>query len=295
MNRSWKYFLFLLWLSYLFVCGILLFTRGFLLSRRTLVQKSSCVENLDCSSYQKLLEEDPSIINKQLYLDCLDRDQLKLRKNVEDLSHCRKSQKRIVLLVIDALRYDFAHYNKSLKEDELLPFHNRLTIFDELLTTVPNNSLLFKFIANPPTTTMQRLKGLTTGSLPTFIDVGSNFATPEIDEDNILDQLLDQKKKIVFMGDDTWTGLYPKRFVRQYPYPSFDVWDLDTVDSGILNYLKPEIYKKDWSLLIAHFLGVDHCGHKYGPYHPEMTRKLTQMNDMIRYVKIVLCCNNFGK
>jgi phosphatidylinositol glycan class O len=44
-----------------------------------------------------------------------------------------------------------------------------------------------------------------------------------------------------------------------------------------------EIRKKDWSLLIAHFLGVDHCGHRYGPYHSEMTRKLNEMNDMIRY------------
>lgn len=46
-----------------------------------------------------------------------------------------------------------------------------------------------KFIADAPTTTLQRLKGITTGSLPTFIDIGSNFATPEINEDNIIDQV----------------------------------------------------------------------------------------------------------
>jgi predicted AlkP superfamily pyrophosphatase or phosphodiesterase len=32
---------------------------------------------------------------------------------------------------------------------------------------------------------MQRLKGLTTGSLPTFIDVGSNFGSSAISEDSI--------------------------------------------------------------------------------------------------------------
>jgi GPI ethanolamine phosphate transferase 3 subunit O len=37
--------------------------------------------------------------------------------------------------------------------------------------------------------TLQRLKGMTTGSLPTFIDMGSNFATPEINEDNVIDQI----------------------------------------------------------------------------------------------------------
>lgn len=46
-----------------------------------------------------------------------------------------------------------------------------------------------KFVADAPTTTLQRLKGITTGSLPTFIDVGSNFATSEINEDNFIDQV----------------------------------------------------------------------------------------------------------
>ena len=41
--------------------------------------------------------------------------------------------------------------------------------------------------------------------------------------------------------------------------------------------------KDDWSVLIGHFLGVDHCGHSYGPDHQAMTDKLTEMNQVIRY------------
>lgn len=37
---------------------------------------------------------------------------------------------------------------------------------------------------------------------------------------------------IVFMGDSTWTELYPKRFKREYPFPSFNIYDLDTVDNS---------------------------------------------------------------
>jgi len=33
-----------------------------------------------------------------------------------------------------------------------------------------------------------------------------------------------------------------------------------------------------WDIVIAHFLGVDHCGHRYGPNHPEMTRKVCAAN-----------------
>ena len=58
--------------------------------------------------------------------------------------------------------------------------------------------------------------------------------------------------------------------------------DLHTVDDGIMEHLPEELVKKDWNVLIAHFLGVDHCGHRYGPNHPEMSSKLTQMNEILR-------------
>lgn len=88
----------------------------------------------------------------------------------------------------------------------------------------------------------------------------------------------------VFLGDATWTDLYPKRFLRQYSYPSFDIYDLDTVDTAINQHLPTELKQTDWSLLVAHYLGVDHCGHKYGPLHTEMSRKLNEMNVVIEKV-----------
>jgi phosphatidylinositol glycan class O len=51
--------------------------------------------------------------------------------------------------------------------------------------------------------------------------------------------------------------------------------------AAILKHLPDEMAKNDWEVLIAHFLGIDHCGHKYGPLHPEMARKLTEMNEII--------------
>lgn len=88
----------------------------------------------------------------------------------------------------------------------------------------------------------------------------------------------------VFLGDSTWTDLYPKRFMRQYSYPSFDIFDLDTVDKNINQVFPEEVNQTDWSLLVAHYLGVDHCGHKFGPLHTEMARKLSEMNVVIEKV-----------
>ena len=161
--------------------------------------------------------------------------------------------------------------------------------------------------------TMQRLKGLTTGGLPTFIDFRDNFHSPEIAEDNWVAQVRSKaarrrasgnaggsgnfegngsgnggsdsgrgggkgiesgngggngsgnggsvngrgnasgnrsggqggavevgigegggdgrdggdgggglRGELVFMGDDTWTSLYPTYFSRSYPFPSFN-------------------------------------------------------------------------
>lgn len=97
-------------------------------------------------------------------------------------------------------------------------------------------------------------------------------------------QVVDSNLTAVFMGDSTWTELFPKRFVREYAFPSFNIFDLDTVDNGINAILPEELSRDDWSLLIAHYLGVDHCGHTYGPLHPEMSRKLSEMNVVIKSI-----------
>ena len=195
--------------------------------------------------------------------------------------------KKAVVILIDALKYEFCLHNSSMSSPK--HFQNKMPIMQTMSRPDPHTGLahgkLFKFIADPPTTTMQRLKGLTTGSLPTFIDVSSNFASYEISEDNIIDQLVKNNRRVVFAGDDTWTSLYPESFTKTFPLPSFDVWDLDTVDREVKRELYTHLKSSNsWEVFIGHFLGVDHAGHKFGPNHPEMSRKLKEMNLVIEHV-----------
>uniref|UniRef100_H2Y686 Uncharacterized protein n=1 Tax=Ciona savignyi TaxID=51511 RepID=H2Y686_CIOSA len=221
--------------------SISIFNKGFLLTRYELNETNKC-------------ENPPK---------CWERKELPYNK--------------VILLIIDALRYDFTTLS-----DKNATYLNKMPVFHDIaLNKGCAKTKLFRFEADAPTTTMQRIKGMFTGGFPTFIDVSNNFASGEIMEDNVLDQL---GGNITFMGDDTWVGLFPERFQRSFPFPSFDVKDLHTVDNGVLNHLFDEIPKQDWRLLIAHFLGVDHCGHRYGPLHPEMSLKLAQMDQMIRDV-----------
>lgn len=42
-------------------------------------------------------------------------------------------------------------------------------------------------------------------------------------------QLVQNRKRVTMMGDDTWMQLFPHHFERSYPFPSFNVKDLHTV------------------------------------------------------------------
>lgn len=75
----------------------------------------------------------------------------------------KKTHQKAVILIIDALRYDFALYNTSVEEQDALPYQNKLKVIHEALENSPQHGALFRFVADPPTTTMQRLKALTTG------------------------------------------------------------------------------------------------------------------------------------
>ena len=72
----------------------------------------------------------------------------------------------------------------------------------------------------------------------------------------------------------------------KFPYDSFNVEDLHTVDEGVIEHLFPLLRNesKPWDFLIGHFLGVDHVGHRVGPDHPVMRTKLEQMNQVLQGV-----------
>lgn len=147
----------LLWVFLVHVAGIYLFTRGFLLTRLSLSNSSNCEE----SNYG-----------------------------------IKPTHKRAVLLIIDALRFDFVAPNAPWPRS---PFHHDVLTLPHFSTRRhPEHSFVFNSYADPPTTTLQRIKGLTTGSLPTFVDLGNNFGGSSIAEDSILKQMKMAGKKVTF-------------------------------------------------------------------------------------------------
>lgn len=243
--------------------GIYFFTKGFLLTRLVLEHKSEC--------------SIPPIKPSQQYFGTYE-------------AGCwhPKTFDKAVVIIIDALRYDFT---VPLNDFDVQPhhFHNALNVLHETAVHSPQNAFLLPFIADPPTATLQRLKGLTTGTLPAFIDAGSNFAGTAIEEDNLVTQLRDAGKTLVHLGDDTWHSLFPGHFDVNltHAYDSFNVWDLHTVDNGVTEHLLPLLNPSNsskWDVIFGHYLGVDHAGHRYGPDHQAMSAKLSQMDKVLREI-----------
>ncbi|KAL8258655.1 hypothetical protein R6Q59_026608 [Mikania micrantha] len=254
VTRRWAFTVFLS-LLVLHCVAILFFTSGFLLTRTELPYHSHCsdVSRSPCGLQNLTCWTKPAV-------------------------------DRIVIIVLDALRFDFVAPSTFFQEKK--PWMDKLQVLHKLASE--SAARIFKAIADPPTTSLQRLKGLTTGGLPTFIDIGNSFGAPAIVEDNLIHQLIQNGKRIVMMGDDTWTQLFPHHFNKSYPYPSFNVKDLDTVDNGCISHLIPTLYDDDWDLLVAHFLGMDHAGHIFGVDSVQMIDKLKQYNEELEKVVEVL-------
>eukprot|EP01041_Mallomonas_annulata_P006157 gene6157-12467_t len=144
-----------------------------------------------------------------------------------------KQYNKVFIFIVDALRVDFITpvevEEQISSECNVKEIHapnnsirNRFKSIKNLLESNSSQTILLGFRGDPPTVTSQRLKALTTGTLPTFIDIGSNFDSAEILEDNFITQMRTANKSLTFMGDDTWSSVYPHSFQSAHPFDSFN-------------------------------------------------------------------------
>lgn len=155
----------------LILIGTCLFMQGFFLSRKSISKYSSSDETISLHNFQTKTNNDT-----------------KNNNNNKPIIF-----KHVILFIIDALRIDFMI--KLTEEFNLKQPY--IPIINDLLTTNTSQTHLFTFKADPPTFTTARLKGMTTGSLPSFLDILSNVDSASIEEDNIIYQLNRHNKRYV--------------------------------------------------------------------------------------------------
>ncbi|XP_066585138.1 GPI ethanolamine phosphate transferase 2 isoform X2 [Prorops nasuta] len=203
-------------------------------------------------------------------------------QHVENISVKREvlyqpTVKKLIIMVIDALRWDF-----------IVGPMGKIGMPTTSSLLVNHSACLMKTIVQSPTVTMPRIKAITTGTVPGFIDVAMNLGSTSINGDNILIQANKQGHKIVFYGDETWLKLFPKTFHRYEGTTSFFATDFYEVDINVTRHIHKELEQNDWTILILHYLGLDHIGHVAGPYSPLIKPKLKEMDMVIEeiYAKV---------
>ncbi|XP_014607226.1 PREDICTED: GPI ethanolamine phosphate transferase 2 [Polistes canadensis] len=191
---------------------------------------------------------------------------------------------KLIIMVIDAFRWDFV--SDSIGKSAM-PITNKL---------IENSfACLLQAKVEPPTVTMPRIKAMTTGRVPTFVDMVLNFGRQPILSDNILLQAKTYGHDIIFYGDDTWLKLFPTMFKRSDGTMSFFVTDFTEVDNNVTRHIDNELHNDDWSIMILHYLGLDHIGHVNGPFSPLIKPKLTEMDNIIAQIySKVLYWNEIG-
>ncbi|CAK9834102.1 GPI ethanolamine phosphate transferase 2 [Anthophora retusa] len=183
--------------------------------------------------------------------------------------------KRLIIMVIDALRWDFITGSVG-----KVAMH----VTSSLLAN--SSACLLQAKVHPPTVTMPRIKAITTGTIPNFVDVALNFGSKPISSDSVLYQVKEAGYKSVFYGDDTWLTLFPSVFDRYDGTTSFVVTDFTEVDNNVTRHLGNELYSNnDWSVMILHYLGLDHIGHVHGPFSSLIKTKLKEMDNIIAKIQ----------
>lgn len=183
---------------------------------------------------------------------------------------------KVVVMVVDALRSDFVFSEES-------QFHY-------VHSLIRNGAALgYTAFSNPPTVTLPRLKGITTGTTPNFLDAVLNVVEEDSSstlssQDSWLYQLQNAGKKIHMYGDDTWIKLFPSMFDQSEGTSSFFVSDFTEVDNNVTRYLDIELAEQKWDCLILHYLGLDHIGHKGGPNSVFMKPKQQEMDSIVQRI-----------
>ena len=87
---------------------------------------------------------------------------------------------------------------------------------------------------------------------------------------------------VVFYGDHIWAPQFGEWFTRFLDWPSFDLNDLDTLDANTSAEVLRELDEgSDFDIMVLHMIGVDNAGHTFGSFHPEITRKLKDIEGFL--------------
>lgn len=56
------------------------------------------------------------------------------------------------------------------------------------------------------------------------------------------------------------------------------------MDNNVTRHIQYELNYNDWTMMILHYLGLDHIGHVEGPFGASIKPKLQEMDEIINQI-----------
>jgi hypothetical protein len=202
---------------------------------------------------------------------------------LDDTPQWFERKSKVIMLVIDGLRYDYLFKDEEVPQKELYKLE-RFHLFHELFEKSPENIVVCKTFADTPTSTVQKIPSIVTGTMAPKVNVIMAFGALPIKEDNLMRQAHLAGQKPYFSGDSLWNGYFPNDLIDTTETRDFDIKN-PNVDDASFEFIEQVVKKKkDWNLIIGHLLAVDHMGHAYGLGDQRMAEGIKGMDKLLRKV-----------
>jgi hypothetical protein len=172
---------------------------------------------------------------------------------------------RLVIVLYDALRYDTAN------DPQIMPAWNRLAAQGAsglaLTTLVPMTGIGVRTIG--------------TGVTADLLDIVRNWDMRPVEFDNLFKSAHAAGKRIAFVGDEPWIQLFGQWADFEYTVPDLGIADIDQSDPKVWQAGLYAIASGRYDVVVVHFVGTDHAGHKYRSDSPEYAAKAHQLDGFL--------------
>ncbi|KAL0234057.1 hypothetical protein PCE1_001095 [Barthelona sp. PCE] len=187
-------------------------------------------------------------------------------------TNSRVTVDQMIIMIVDGLRWDMVQ-----------PMPDRKTHFHNQLSRAFNypDAKHFFLETGPPSSTKPRVRALTTGQPPSYIEIIKNFGNEAALSDSVISSMHRNGKKKILRGDYTWLNLFPDEFDEVHSSYGSDISDFYEIDNITLKNLDTDLIRDDWDFMVIHLLGFDHVSHYYEPDDVHSSIKLKQYEELL--------------
>ncbi len=189
---------------------------------------------------------------------------------------------KVVMVIIDALRFDYLLNYENIEHDPELEV-NKFNKFNKAYFDNPDKFVVIRAKADTPTMTVLRVPCLMTGNVPRLGSVLTAFGALPAEEDSIPRQLYLQSKKSYFTGDPILKEYFPEYLESDFKMGSFNVNDKHA-DEPSQKYMNETLAKNEFDFLAAHFLRLDHMGHAHNLASPAVLEAIEDLDQYLMHI-----------